>query len=244
MTRDEKALLLGFVLGDGHLRQVTKFTADLRFYHSIEQLEYLEFKVALLAKALGCEPPKIYHRPRKDGHVRIEANKCTRFFGILRRALYRNGVKTLTLSILKRLTDEAVAIWWMDDASVRIRLNPKTGVQKSREAWLWTYCTEADAIACQRFFEHKYGIMPKLAPRRKKSDPNVWFYSLRFNTKDMSILIPRIRPYACKSMLYKFFDVVHSAEPLAETKGEDIVQSVEKPTVIRRPKKSNDCMDL
>jgi len=209
MTRDEKGLLLGFVLGDGCLAKVSKFTADLRFYHSIKQKTYLEFKVALLAKTLNCKTPKIYERHRKDGKVRVEANKSTRYFGVLRRALYRNGRKTLTLSILKRLTDQAVAIWWMDDASVRVRK------QDCREAWLWTYCSEDEAKACQQFFLSKYGVMPKLAPRKKKYQKEVtWLYSLRFNKGDLEVIIPKIKPYACESMAYKFFDTNHSAEPL------------------------------
>ncbi len=210
MTKEEKSILMGIVLGGGHLKKISKYTARLHLEHGEPHREYLTFKTDLIAKILKCKEIPNRKTLRKSGHLRYTATKTCRYFEVLRRFIYRNKRKTYTKHLLNRLNNQALALLWMDVASLRRRLRPKTGSTpevRSHEAWLWLYTSRQEAELWKTFFEARYGIVPKLAPRKKKKSKNEWFYSLRFNTHDLRKLLPLIKPYACETMLYKFPDV-------------------------------------
>lgn len=58
MDRRKKALLIGLVLGDGHLN--TNSGTALEIVHGDKQLFYLNYKKSLIASILNCKEPKLY----------------------------------------------------------------------------------------------------------------------------------------------------------------------------------------
>lgn len=74
----KKALLIGLVLGDGHLN--TRSGVCLEIEHSSKQLFYLEYKRKLISQLLNCQLPNIYHNKTKNTY---KISKGHRLFRIL-----------------------------------------------------------------------------------------------------------------------------------------------------------------
>lgn len=234
MTKSEKSTLLGIALGDGYIRIMAKRTGTLELQHCGDQADYVRFKRDILVRILKCKAPNIREYVRKDdGHAKACLTKTHRYFFILRKFLYKNGKKYLSKHVLNRLTDEAVALWFMDDSGIRCRRNAEGTRIKSYESILSICCPLDQAERVIDFFTTRYEVTPKLKPHRTKRGGDVMYYSVRFNTGDMRKLFPKIRPFACKSMLYKFPDlktglVEAQRETSFAVKDEDIVRPPSK----------------
>ena len=92
MDRKKKALLIGLVLGDGHLNP--RSGVCLEITHSVKQKSYIENKAKLIAKLLNCKIPNLYHR-KDNKHDEYKLSKGHRYFRILYKWIYPNGKKIL-----------------------------------------------------------------------------------------------------------------------------------------------------
>lgn len=124
MTKDQKqklsdfqkSLLVGLLLGDGHLETANGKTYRLRVEHSETQKDYLfwlrdQFQEWLPTK----EPAK---KVRVDGRVSYEIVTC--YHGAFRfyaQQFYSNKRKHIPTLFDKLINDVALAIWFMDDGS-------------------------------------------------------------------------------------------------------------------------------
>ena len=89
MERRKKALLIGLVLGDGH---INKRDNCIQITHSIKQKSYIDYKCKLIAKLLNCKEPNLYHR-KDANHDEFTLTKGSRYFRILRKWIYKDGEK-------------------------------------------------------------------------------------------------------------------------------------------------------
>lgn len=100
----------------------------LEITHSIDQLEYLMWKISLLENA-GIKCGKLYFRKGKyEVRVRTQRHEI---FNIVRKRLYDgNGRKHFSASVARRITPLYFAIMFMDNGSVLLRRSKKENKRK------------------------------------------------------------------------------------------------------------------
>lgn len=208
LTKKDKKFLNALAIGDGHIRERGNSFA-ICITHSDDQKDYLEFKAKRLSDILGRKVNIGKFNNNGYGAYRIEI--AIPYMKVVRKWLYRNGIKKLSLSFLRRLSDEGVAIWYMDDGSL-IR-KKRNGKIHASELILSLYCTEKEANDCIIFFKERFDVSFSL--KRNKG-----LFSIRCGTKNAYKLLDRIGRYIIPSMKYKTFrmaDILYSDEGIVQT---------------------------
>lgn len=196
MERRKKSLLIGLVLGDGH---INKRDNCLQITHSKKQKSYIDYKCELISELLNCKKPNLYHR-LDSKHDEYVLTKGSRYFKLLRRWIYKDGEKRFSKNILKYLTPEALAIWWMDDGTHSKDINKNTGAIRSHSFKLYTMTNLEDTENIIEVFE-KFGVkMYKL--KHKKKDGSIVYY-LQCRTREGRKLSSLLRPYIIPDLQYK-----------------------------------------
>jgi hypothetical protein len=187
-------------LGDGYIRiqQDPRCpnalpSATLCVKHCARQAEYAEHKADLLHCLLGGAKPKISPFDN-SGHPGVMFAKTNKYFRILKKRLYRNGHKFISRQILDYLTDEGLAIWWMDDGSLYMKR--RNGIIHAREGILSTYCSKSECETVADWFRDRYGIV--VAPVAHKRS-----FRIRINTANLKLLVPIIAPHVVPCLSYK-----------------------------------------
>jgi len=199
MQKRKKSLLISLVLGDGHIAKSGKGNC-LQITHSIKQKEYFEWKRQLIADLLDCNLPGVYHR-EDSRHNEFSLNKSHRYFRIIRKWLYKNGIKRFNKKILDYITAEGLAIWFMDDGSHCVNRRKSTGKVMSHTFKLYTFTNEEDTDNIIQMFKEKFGInVYKL--KYIKKDGSLSYY-LQWKTREGRKFCNLIRPYVIPSMQYK-----------------------------------------
>lgn len=206
MDKRARGILYGFALGDGGIylsKDQSSSTARLVIGHGPEQLEYLRYKASLLHRTLGGKEPTIYtYQSRNKKTDKIYTNhqlyKNHSYFRQMHKVLYPLGSKVYTEKLLGYLTDESLALWYMDDGSGTVCLNNKTKKPCGCMTRLSTYCSKEEAELLQAWFKEKYKILPKFDIDRRNDK-----YSLRFNTKDSREFVSIVSPYMFHTLKYK-----------------------------------------
>lgn len=123
----QRALLVGKLLGDGHLETPDKGkTYRLKIEHSLKQKEYVDWLYEQFKVWTG-QAPKIRSRqiqlPQGTSVVKESYGFTTYAHGALRfyaQQFYdKNGKKIIPKLIRKLLTPTALAIWFLDDGSFK-----------------------------------------------------------------------------------------------------------------------------
>jgi recombination protein RecA len=220
---NERALLLGMLLGDGCLK--TKAYKDSTYYeyvicHSTKQQAYLEYKLNLFHSLVGGKKPNISYENTKLGNS-CRFSRCHKDFRFLHKALYsKNNKKFITRQVLDWLNEQSLAIWYMDDGGLKPSFRVD-GTISSCQMTLATYCSEDQADIIITWFKDKYQIYVKKLFHKKSQS-----YYLSFNTTEGRKFESLISPYIIPSMEYKLPSkrITRVPDTLLETsKGDDIV---------------------
>lgn len=197
MERTKKAILIGLILGDGHITP----KGELNITHSIKQKDYIEYKAKIIEQLLQCKKLNLYHRI-DNIHNEYSLHKTHKYFKILRKWIYKNNIKTFSKKILDLLTPQAVALWWMDDGSHGIDRNKVTGKITAHSFHLYTYTNLEETENIINMFKEKFDInFYKIKHTSKKT--GITDYYLKCRTKEGRKLSNLIRPYIIQSMEYK-----------------------------------------
>jgi hypothetical protein len=189
-TKQSKQLLLAMSIGDGHVNQRN----GLQICHSAKQQTYCEAKAKLLSDAL--ERNVIVHHYESNGHSAVRFQVNDHYTKFVRKWLYPNGKKKLSLAILRRLTDQGIALWYMDDGSLIAK--KRNGKVHAYELVISTYCeTEEETVLICDFFNERYGV--KMTVKRNKGR-----FSVRCGTKQARRLLEHLNPWVLDGMEYKF----------------------------------------
>lgn len=214
MTKDEKAILIAMVFGDGYIKlnncSTKANTGTLTIIHCMKQRELIEYKAEKLLSILGGKSCNVCEF-NNNGYPGTTISKTDRYFGILHKWIYKNKKKTFPKTLLKRLTPEAFAMWWMDDGC----LSPKKRCGKihAYQGFLNTYEDWETNMDIADSFEEMFNVRPLI--RKDKG-----WYRLEFNTTKLKVLLPIIEPFSIPSMLYKFKMYEHERPT---SKDDDIV---------------------
>ena len=197
MEKNKKALLIGLILGDGHINKKDKC---LQITHSIKQKSYIDYKCNLIAKLLNCKKPNLYHR-KDSKHDECVLTKGGKYFRILRNWIYKDGTKRFSKHILSYLNAQALAIWWMDDGSHGIDRNKTTGKIRSHFFHLYTYTNLEDTENIIEWLSETFDILMYKIKKVMK-DGSIKYY-LKCRTKEGRKLSALLRPYIIPELQYK-----------------------------------------
>jgi len=229
MNRKKRGILYGLALGDGHLsyRPQRGSNCELIVGHSTKQAEYIHHKADLLLSVTGgsranIRPTKTFLKSTGKSYRGLRFSKTHKYFNQMHRVLYPKGKKVYTRKILDFLTEEGLALWFMDDGSMRCNRN-KEGEVTSLFADITTHCSKEELEIIQEYFREEWGIDVKASKSK-----GAW--NVRFNTKACHRLASFIWPHMIPSMEYKLrhledFVLRKSARhPHMDMKDDDIVQ--------------------
>lgn len=167
LTTRQRQIIIGKLLGDGHLEtRDSGRTYRLKVEHSIEQKEYVdwfydEFKDWILTKPQSKEQT-VKGKKYQKYWVNTVSSGSFRFYG---HQFYKNRKKTVPKLIHRWLTPLALAVWFMDDGSIksknhRARILNTQGFSKSEVERLINALEEKFNIECKlRKQKEGYQIM-------------------------------------------------------------------------------------
>jgi hypothetical protein len=189
LSRRAKGRIVGSLFGDSsiHINHPNSYRYSIT--HSAKQKEYLEYKRNLFSKDLNCEFPEIRHEEKKD-HYQLQ--KCHVIFGSsLYDLIYPNSIKTFTRKALNLLTNEGIAIWYMDDGSL-CRKSDKCSTLRLHTCFL----DIEEAYIVINYFSSRHNIEFRLEKqydrRNGKTYYNVSIYNIPMIKKFMKIVEPYI----------------------------------------------------
>jgi len=227
MDKRKRGILYGCAIGDGGIyldKSQSAQTARLIIGHGPKQLEYLKYKQKLLHSTLGGKEPSLYtykstNKKTSKTYTNHQLYKNHKYFRQMHRVLYPEGTFRYSEQMLSYLTDQSLALWYMDDGSGSISKNNKTKKPCGCMTRLSTYCSFEEADLLRDWFKEKYNLEVKF-DKDKRNDK----YSLRFNTKDSKEFVSIVSPYMFNTMKYKIQHVdKYSPRVLDTPRGEDIV---------------------
>lgn len=191
LTKEQKSVLIGSLLGDGTLRKgAGAINVNFKVEHGLRQKEYVLWKYKIF-KSWVTTGPKISYRYRENG----DKYEKSWWFRTVRHPIltefwkrfYVDGRKVVPLDIERDLNPAALAVWVMDDGSYA-----RSKIDISTYAF-----TLSEIIILKKALEKNFGVNAKYFQDRDKG------YRMYFNVPDSKILAMAIEPYVIPSLAYK-----------------------------------------
>lgn len=213
LSKEQKSLLIGLLIGDGTISSNFVF----KLSHSIEQREYLEWKVKLLDKF-----------QIKNNGIKEYISTCGYNIGkgvlysqmsviptikALRRTVYIPK-KTITRKLLNWLTPLEIAIWYMDDGHINVNTSKqRSSIQHTIK--IATCVDESTVEVIIQYFLDIWNIKFRKFPEGKNT-----FSIASSSEEDYSKFVNLIKPFVeqVPSMLYKIRDNFTKKEFLDQQK--------------------------
>jgi recombination protein RecA len=197
LSEQQFQVVLGSLMGDGNLSPNRRDRNGVRFRlgHGAKQIEYLQWKTALLGN--------IKHSTRvndKGAHF-VDFTPLPEL-GELQRAVYLgDGKKFLSEEYLKALTPLALAIWYMDDGSFTVRskgLQQRTAGGSGRIEICVEAMSEGSRVRLRDYLRDTHGLNVRLRPSGSAGKA-VLVFSTDATAKFQKLVTPHMAP----SMEYK-----------------------------------------
>lgn len=207
LTQLQKDLLVGTLLGDGHLQTGTKGrTWRYRALQKLEHKEYLEHKYEIMKDY--CTTPPIYdetldtrtNKTYKRLYFNTTVSNHFKHYGNL---FYkwddkrRKMVKDVPNNIELFLTPRAIAYWYMDDGNLK-----EVGRGNAMRI-----CTESFSLGgvnrLKNALETRYGIKYTSLNVKRNSQKEISGHRLIILEKSSSDFRELIKPYLVTCMKYK-----------------------------------------
>ena len=119
LNTQEKAAVIGMILGDGYLQKTGEKNARLRLEQSAKQKAYLLWKVALLPRFFQGKLTmltRIHPITKQSYHYARHQSSSSSELGKLRKIFYPEGKKYIPQNLEQFLISSlTLAIWHMDD---------------------------------------------------------------------------------------------------------------------------------
>jgi len=191
LTPRQKEILVGKLLGDGHLETSNKGrTFKLRIEHSLTQKEYVNWLYQEFKEWVRTSPQIKKQKVKGTIYWKYWFNTLShgsfRFYG---QQFYRNKKKIIPGLIHRWLTPLALAVWFMDDGSI------KSKYHRARIINTQGY-TKREVERLIAVLKSKFDIQCKL--RRQKEG-----YQIMILAESVDKFIRIIKPHLHSSMYYK-----------------------------------------
>jgi len=195
LSDTQREVLIGLLLGDGHLEtQNNGRTYRLKIEHSYLQKEYVDWLYQIF-KDWVLTPPK----EKEQTVLGVKYNKyyfSTVSHGAFRfyaQQFYKEKKKVLPKLIKKWLSPIVMAVWFMDDGSIKSK--------RHRALILNTQSfSKPELQTLMRILEEKFGIRMVL---RKQSRKQIEIYQLITTSDSVERFVEIIKPHILPSMRYK-----------------------------------------
>lgn len=199
LSKEQKRLLISLLIGDGTISSNYVF----KLSHSVDQREYLEWKVGLLNK-LGIKNNGIKEYTSSCGYntgkgVLYSQMSVNSTIKALRRSVYIPK-KTFTRNLLDWLDEQGLAIWFMDDGFININESEQRHGSIQRNIRISTCVDEETCNMIIQYFKERWNI--EFRPFFEKS--KLFSIATRTN-EDSDRFIKIVKPYVeqVPSLLYK-----------------------------------------
>ena len=211
ITKESRNLLIGMLLGDGTICSNNVY----KLCHSIEQEDYLKWKIKLLNEN-GIRNNGLKYYTSSCGY-NIGKTVCYTqlniipFIKVLRRVCYKGKKIVGNRKLLNRLSAQEIAIWYMDDGHINIRVNH--GKPCGFYIKISTCEPKSEVQTIIDYFREVWNINFYMIHEGKKEDS----YSLCCGTKEGLKFIGIIKPYVSQvpSMIHKItYDLTQRKKPL------------------------------
>lgn len=191
LTKKQKEILIGLILGDGHLETLNNGkTYRLKVEHSLKQREYLDWLYKNFKEWINKVP--VVRKRTSLGKI-IETYGFTTYTSdILRfyaQEFYQNGKKIIPKMIGKMITPQSLAIWFMDDGSI------KSKTHKALVIHTHGY-SKNDLLLITKVLQEKFGLRIGLQKQYDK-------WRLYIFSESVDNFKKIIFPYILPSMQYK-----------------------------------------
>ena len=188
LNDDQKQVIYGSYLGDGHIRTTKKNRYRLTIIHCENQKNYCKWKASMFNIS---ELEEI----EKNGYSQKKAYRFnTKIFDF--KNVFPTNTKIIPSFILDEIDERGIAVWYMDDGSINVRKlkNNKTSYHIRIHSNNFDYDTH---LNLKEMFMYKYDIEVNIRKQKNK------YYYLDFNKENSEKLIKLIYPYIHISMIYK-----------------------------------------
>ena len=191
LNQKQKAILIGTILGDGHLEQNGK-GVRLKVDHGMSQQDYVLWKYNIFKNLVPSEPRviKSFHKKEQKEYARLHfATYSNGIFQEWRDVFYQNKVKVIPREINNILVSPlSLAVWMMDDGYKRndcnaLRLNTD----------LFMYSEQELLVNC---LKKNFGVDSVI---HKKGKTHNIYIPVKSSMKFCQI----VKPYILDSLLYK-----------------------------------------
>jgi RecA/RadA recombinase len=190
-------LVLGSLMGDGNLSPNRRDRNGVRFRlgHGAKQVEYLQWKTALLGN--------IKHSVRENakGALFVDFTPLPELAELQRAVYLGDGKKFLSEEYLKALTPLALAIWYMDDGSFTVRskgLQQRTIGGSGRIEVCVEAMSEGSRVRLRDYLRDTHGLDVRLR-QSGAAGKAVLVFSTAATAKFQELVAPHMAP----SMEYK-----------------------------------------
>lgn len=196
ITPQQRALIIGSLLGDGTMRIGKKaVNANFKVEHGLEQEALVRWKYTILQSLVHTEP-KISYRNSSTG----ERYQKSWWFRTIRHPLlteiydsfyeregYRTGRKIIPKDIARDLNPQALAVWIMDDGSYN-----RDTISISTHSF-----SIEDIQILQKVFKQSFNVIMRFHNDMDRG------YRMYANKQETKKLVQVIHPYIIPSMVYK-----------------------------------------
>lgn len=191
LTKRQREIIIGKLLGDGHLETLDNGrTYRLKIEHSLSQKEYVDWLYQEFKEWVRTPPQikfqKVNGKIFKKYWFNTLSHGSFRFYA---QQFYRDKRKCVPKLIHRWLTPLALAVWFMDDGSI------KSKHHKARIINTQSY-TKTEVQRLINVLKTKYGIECKL--RKQKEG-----YQILILAESAKRFVEIIKPYLHPSMDYK-----------------------------------------
>ncbi len=203
LTQIEKSILIGLMLGDGHMRRRGKSKAypELMIEQSMKHEEYVKWLRVELSKWI-YDQSKPLKENTKYSKVTDSYNKSIGFrtvshpvFNEFYNAFYPEGSKIVSFEILDKYFNEmSLAVWIMDDGGL-------TG-SRPRTRLCTNGFTKEEVDALGQFLMNKYGLKTWTCEQPTKKSMT---WELHFDKESSLKITSLIQDIVAPSMQYKLF---------------------------------------
>ena len=118
LSKEQKSILFGIILGDGYLQSTGKNNARLRLEHGYQQKDYLFWKVEKLRQLFQGKPvylERVHPLTKRTYKYWRHQSQSTPYLGKIRNIFYPKGKKEIPDNLEEYINPLMLAVWYMDD---------------------------------------------------------------------------------------------------------------------------------
>lgn len=197
LTQEQRDIIVGLVLGDGHLETPNKGkTYRLRVEHAISQSGYVDWLYRQFRNWVRTGPSikkqVVRGKEYRKYYFSTLSAPALQYFGQL---FYPQGKKIVPKNISQLVSPLSLAIWFMDDGSC------KSAFHRARIINTQGF-SDRDLKYLQEMFTNKFGLSTIL--RTQKEGKQIYIPST-----EVDKFVDLIKPFIIPSMFYKIkFNII------------------------------------